>query len=313
MPVLASTLAVWAGPKTSEYIDLFRTAAPDIHVAAADDISDTARVEWLAGWRLPQGYFARFPALKVFFGLGAGVDAVLARDDLPANVHIVKLTDGGMAAQMAEYALLGALTWQRRMSEYSQQQTAREWKPLPARLRADVRVTVLGLGAIGGEVARTLADFGYYVSGWSRSPKTIAGVHCAQGREALQRLLAKTDVLVNMLPTTPETRGFINHEMLAILPAGAYVVNGSRGDQLDANALLKLLDSDHLSGALLDVFAAEPLPADSPLWRHANIRITPHVAALTLPDEAVRLIVANIRRLQRDEAMIGLVERARGY
>ncbi|MDX2218085.1 MAG: glyoxylate/hydroxypyruvate reductase A [Burkholderiales bacterium] len=306
-------LAVWAGPKTTEYRSLFRAAAPDIAVAAADDIADTSSVEWLAGWRLPPGYFARFPRLKVFFGLGAGVDAVLTRDDLAPHVQVVKLADAGMAPQMAEFALMGVLHWQRRMGEYSQQQAACEWKPLPPRLRANVRVTVLGLGAIGGEVARTLADFGYRVSGWSRSQKSIAGVRCLHGRDALQALLADTDVLVNMLPSTRETRGLINHAVLSALPAGAYVVNGSRGDQLDADALLQLLESDHLSGALLDVFATEPLPADSPLWHHANIRITPHVAAVTLPGEAVEQIVANIRRLQRHEPMTGLVERGRGY
>lgn len=306
-------LAVWAGPKTAEYLALLRAAAPDIHAVAADELVDTTGIEWLAGWRLPPGYFARFPQLKVFFGLGAGVDAVLTRDDLAPHVQVVKLADAGMAAQMAEYALMGVLHWQRRMDEYSQQQAACEWKPLPARLRAEVRVTVLGLGAIGGEVARTLADFGYRVSGWSRSAKSIPGVRSVHGREALPALLADTDVLVNMLPSTPATRGLINHDVLSALPAGAYVVNGSRGDQLDADALLNLLDQNHLSGALLDVFAAEPLPADSPLWRHANIRITPHVAALTLPAEAVDQIVANIRRLQRNEAMTGVVERGRGY
>jgi len=308
-----ATLAVSAGSKTAEYLALFRAAAPDLAVVAADEVTDPSTVDWLACWRLPPGYLTRFTKLEVIFALAAGVDTLIERDDLPAHVPVVKLTDAGMAAQMAEFALMGVLTWQRRMSEYSQQQTAREWKPLPPRLRADVRVSVLGLGAIGGEVARSLAAFGYRVSGWSRSQKTIPGVRCVHGREALQPLLAETDVLINMLPTTPETRGLINRDVLEALPVGAYVVNGSRGDQLDADALLSLLDSGHLSGALLDVFAVEPLPANSPLWHHANIRITPHVAAVTIPGEAVDQVVANIRRLQRDEAMLGLVERQRGY
>lgn len=307
------TLAVWAGDKTAQYIDLFRAAAPALTVVGADDVTDAATVEWLAGWRLPPGYFARFPRLKIFFGLGAGVDAVLQRDDLMPQVQVVKLADAGMAPQMAEFALLGVLMWQRRMSEYSQQQSRAEWRQLPPRLRADVRVTVLGLGAIGGEVARTLAEFGYHVRGWSRSAKFIAGVKCVQGGEALHVLLGDTDVLVNMLPSTPETRHLISRDVLAALPAGAYVVNSSRGDQLDAEALVALLDSGHLSGALLDVFATEPLPADSPLWRHANIRITPHVAALTIPADAVSQIIANIRRLQQGVMPQGLVLRERGY
>lgn len=307
------TLAVSAGKKTAEYLGLFRAAAPGLNVVAADEVADTSTIDWLACWRLPPGYLTRFTGLKVIFALAAGVDTLVERDDLPAHVPVVKLADAGMAAQMTEFALMGVLQWQRRMSEYSQQQSAREWNPLPPRLRADVRVSVLGLGAIGGEVARTLADFGYRVSGWSRSQKSIAGVRCVHGREALLPLLAETDVLINMLPTTPETRGLINRDVLTVLPQGSYVVNGSRGDQLDANALLSLLDSGHLSGALLDVFAVEPLPVESPLWHHANIRITPHVAAVTLPGEAVDQVVANIRRLQKGETMMGMVERNRGY
>ncbi len=307
------TLAVSAGSKTAEYLELFRVAAPDIDVVAADTVTDPSKVGWLAGWRLPPGYFTRFTQLGVFFGLGAGVDAVLTRDDLAAHVKIVKLADAGMAAQMAEFALLGVLTWQRTLREYSQQQSARVWRQLPPRLRADVRVSVLGQGAIGSEVARTLANFGYRVSGWSRSQKNIPGVCCVQGSEALPSLLSKTDVLVNMLPTTPETRGLINTDVLSALPPGAYVVNASRGDQLDADALVSLLDSGHLSGALLDVFAVEPLPADSRLWHHPNIRITPHVAAVTILGEAVNQIVANIRKVQQGEAMIGVVDRGRGY
>lgn len=307
------TLAVAAGLKTADYVERFRTALPDITVLDGDEIADASTIEWLVGWRLPPGYLTRFCGLKVFFGLGAGVDAVLERDDLTTTVKLVKLADGGMAPQMMEFALLGVLMWQRRMSEYSQQQAACEWKQHSPRLRAETRVSVLGLGAIGGYVAHALAEFGYRVAGWSRSPKEIPGVRCMQGRDALASLLSETDVLVNMLPTTPETRGLINHPVMAALPAGAYVVNGSRGEQLDADALVSLLDSGHLSGALLDVFAVEPLPSDSPLWRHPNIRITPHVAALTLPGEAVHQVVANIRRLQRGEPMLGVVDRTRGY
>lgn len=306
-------LAVSAGAKTAEYLALFRAALPDVVVVAADEVTDPEAVIWLAGWKLPSGYLTRFAHLEVFFALAAGVDAVVTRDDLSPKVQVVKLADAGMAPQMAEFALMGVLHWQRRMGEYSQQQAVREWKPLTPRLRGDVRVSVLGLGAIGGEVARTLAAFGYRVSGWSRSPKVIPGVQCVFGRDALHSLLAQTDVLVNMLPSTAETRGLIDLAMLAALPTGAYVVNGSRGDQLNADALVSLLDSGHLSGALLDVFAVEPLPADSPLWGHANIRITPHVAAVTLPGEAVDQVVANIRRVMRGEAMTGVVERERGY
>ncbi len=154
---------------------------------------------------------------------------------------------------------------------------------------------------------------GYPVAGWSRSPKSVPGVRCVHGPDALAPLLAQSDVLVNVLPTTPQTRNLLDRARLSRLPRGAYVINCSRGDQLDADALVALLDAGHLGGALLDVFAVEPLPPDRPLWRHPKVRITPHIAAITLPEPSVAQIVANIRALEAGELPSGVVDRSRSY
>ena len=308
-----TTLYVHAGREGPAWQALFERAAPQWRVLAWPADIDRPQVDLIACWRPPTDFFRGFTALKAVFAFGAGINHLLARPDLPPGVPLVRLTDAGMAAQMAEYALYGVLHWQRGMGAYAAQQARAEWRPLPPRPRADVRVGVLGLGAIGGVVAGTLAGLGYATSGWSRGPRELAGVRCVHGAAALDPLLEGSDVLVNLLPSTPETVRLLDRARLARLPAGAMVVHASRGDQLDTAALLELLDAGRLGGALLDVFETEPLPADSPLWRHPLVRITPHVAAITVPETSVAQIVAKARALLSGQAVEGVVDRARAY
>jgi len=172
---------------------------------------------------------------------------------------------------------------------------------------------VLGLGEMGGQVARALAERGYGVTGWSRSPKSIAGVRCLCGLDRLDGVLAASDVLINILPSTPATRGLLNHVRLARLPSGAALINAGRGDQVDLTALRSHLDSGHLRSALLDVFPVEPLPSDDPVWRHPKVRVTPHIAAETLKYPAAEQIAEKIRQLEAGESVAGEVVRERGY
>jgi glyoxylate/hydroxypyruvate reductase len=306
-------LLVHAADASGRWQEALATALPDVEVIAAPSEAAAGTVDFFAGWNPPAGFFAPLSALRAVFALGAGVDAFLRRPDLAAHVPLLKLGDAGMAAQMLEYALLGVLAWQRHLPAYSAQQSRAEWRALPPTSRADTRVGVLGLGAIGAEVAAGLARFGYTVGGWSRSVHSIDGVRCVSGAEALHALLERSDVLVNLLPSTPRTRGLLDHALLGRLPRGACVVNASRGDQLDVDALLELLDSGHLSSAQLDVFATEPLPRHSPLWRHPKVRITPHVAAITLLEPAVAQIRDNLQCLLDGQSMSNVVDRARGY
>jgi glyoxylate/hydroxypyruvate reductase A len=308
-----TTLYLHAGREGPAWQALFARAAPEWQVHAWPAEVDRAQVDFIACWRPPTDFFLGFDALRAVFAFGAGINHLLARPDLPPAVPLVRLTDAGMAAQLAEYALYGVLHWQRDMGVYAAQQVRAEWRPRPPRLRAAVRVGVLGLGAIGAVVASTLASLGYATSGWSRSPRALPGVRCVHGAAALEPLLAQTDVLVNLLPSTAETRLLLDLARLSRLPAGAFVVSAARGDQLDAGALLQLLDRGHLAGALLDVFETEPLPGDSPLWLHPAVRITPHVAAITLPEVSVAQIVAKARALLAGQTVEGVVDRARAY
>lgn len=308
-----SVLYVDAGDDSAAYRELFARELPELRCVAFPDVAPAGEITFVACWNPPAGFFAPLGSLRAVFALGAGVDRLLARDDLPAGVPIVRLLDAGMAEQMAEYALLGVLMRQRHLVDYRLQQQRAAWRRHPPLARSDVRVGLLGLGEMGGAVARTLAGLGYAVAGWSRTPKAIDGVPAHHGDAGLDALLARSDVLVNTLPSTAGTRGLLDRARLSRLPRGALVVNASRGDQLDAAALRDLLDAGHLSGALLDVFTIEPLPADDPLWHHPRITITPHAAATTLPEPSVRQVAHNIRRLLRGEAVQGAVDRTRGY
>ncbi|NDV12754.1 2-hydroxyacid dehydrogenase [Crenobacter caeni] len=294
------------------YIAALRQALPGQPVIAADKAPDGSDAYFVC-WQPPAGFFARFAAPRAVFVLGAGVNHLLERDDLPDDVPLVRLTDAGMAAQMLEYARYGVLTWQRDFDRYRAQQAERRWQVLPAVARSEVRVGVLGLGEMGGHVAAHLAADGYRVSGFSRTARDIRGVRCLSGPGALQALLEGSDVVVNLLPATTDTRQLLNARTLAHLPQGAALVHAGRGSQLDEDALLAALESGQLRFALLDVFADEPLPAGHPLWTHPGVTITPHVAAQTLPADAAAQIAGKLLQLEQGEPVAGLVERARGY
>lgn len=295
------------------YLGLLQDALPEETIACWPQEVDAATVTHAAVWAPPEGFFTRWPRLQTVFVMGAGVDKLLQRNDLPADVRIVRLTDAGMAQQMTEYCLYGVLHYQRQMDRYAQQQQERAWTPLDTRLARDVRVGILGLGELGGKVARDLARLGYRVAGWSRRSRQIDGVRCLHGEDGLRALLPQTDVLFCVLPSTPETRHLLDAETLALLPDDAALINAGRGSLIDEAALLARLDGGHLRFALLDVFAEEPLPENHPFWRHPRVIVTPHVAADTVPEDAVRQIAANLRAQAGGLPLTGIVDRVRGY
>lgn len=306
-------LYLYTAQDTEQLASLLRDALPGVDVAVWPTQVDRAKVRYVAVWNPPDDFFAGFPQLEAVFALGAGVDRLVSRTDLPPHVPIIRLIDAGMAQQMSEYVLYGVLRHQRHFDLYQQQQEHGNWQPLPPKSAHEVRVSVLGLGALGAEVAKTLARFGYAVSGWSRRPKNLPGIDCYHGPEGLALLLARTDVLVGMLPSTPATRGLLDQQRLSQLPRGATLINVGRGDQVGEQALLQLLESGHLRFAQLDVFANEPLPAESRLWRRNDVAITPHIAAATLYQPAVTQIANNLQALSRGEVPAGLVDRTLAY
>lgn len=283
---------------------------------------DAAPADYAVLWRPPAELLAPPRGLRAIFVLGAGVDALLAHERrspgmLPADVPLVRLEDTGMAAQMAEYAAHAALRYMRRFDEYeiAQRLSADKapWHPLEPHPRDTFHVGVLGLGALGGHVAMSLAAMGLPVRGYSRTPKAIAGVATYAGEHELAAFLGGLKLLVNLLPSTPETDGILNARTFSHLAPRAYLVNLARGAHLVEGDLIDALNAGRLAAATLDVFAQEPLPADHPFWRMPRVTITPHISALTLREPAAEQIARKIEALARGETIGGIVDRLRGY
>lgn len=275
-------------------------------------------------WAPPQQFFDEQTALRAVFNTGAGVDALL-RLRIAPSVQIVRLDDAGMGAQMAEYvchALLGHL---REMDAYAAQQQAGQWHPRAPLDRQDFPVGILGLGVLGQQVAQAVAQFGFPLNGWSRSPRPsgtpegqggqggLKSLRCFAGAAELDAFLAASRVLVCLLPLTDATRDLLDLRRLRLLRPGGVVINVARGALVVDEALLELLDSGHLASAVLDVFRTEPLPAGHPFWKHPKIALTPHISARTLLGPSVQQIAAKLRCVEAGQPVPGTVDRQRGY
>ncbi|EIZ81227.1 D-isomer specific 2-hydroxyacid dehydrogenase NAD-binding protein [Novosphingobium sp. Rr 2-17] len=292
--------------------DIFGQEAGDIDFIEPPQPYDPASIRYLAAWNPPRDLIANLPNLEVLFSIGAGVDQ-FDMDGLPSHVDVVRMIEPGIVGGMVEYVTMAVLAMHRDLIAYREAQRAERWSPIklvPARQR---RVGVMGLGQLGQAALAALRPFGFALSGWSRSPHEMEGVTCHAGPDGLDAFLANCDILVCLLPLTPETRGILNRDLLGRLPRGAALINAARGGHLVTRDLLALLDEEHLSAAMLDVTDPEPLPAGHPFWTHPRILLTPHVASMTRADSAARALIANIRRHQAGAAMDGLVVRGRGY
>ncbi|WP_250462643.1 glyoxylate/hydroxypyruvate reductase A [Caballeronia sp. GAFFF2] len=279
---------------------------------------DTAPADYAIVWRAPRELFANRPELKAIFNLGAGVDAILDVErkepgTLPPNATLVRLEDTGMAQQMVEYSTYAVLRYLRRFDEYEALQREGRWQKLTQHARASFTVGVLGLGVLGGEVARGLLKLGVPVRGYSRTAKTIEGVEVYAGPERFDAFLDGVHVLVNLLPHTPDTEGILNARTFAKLARGAYLVNVARGPHLVDDDLLAALESGQLAAATLDVFHVEPLAKEHPFWKHPRVSVTPHISAETLREESIVQIAAKIKALSRGETIGGIVDFSRGY
>lgn len=261
----------------------------------------------------PAGALAGLPALKLVQSLWAGVEGLLADPTLPADVPLARMVDPAMNEAMAETALWAVLSLHHDTFDYAQDQRAARWAPRGQRPAGAVGVAVLGLGQMGRAVALRLARNGYRVTGWSARPVTLPGVETRAGDAALPAVLAGAQVLVNLLPLTPATRGLIDARRLALLPRGASVVNLARGAHVVEADLLAALASGHLHRAVLDVFATEPLPSAHPFWQHPQVTVLPHVAAQTDAASASALVAANVAALRAGRPLQHLVDRARAY
>ena len=285
---------------------------PDLDFHTDPDAVDPAIVQYALAWKPPRGFFARFPNLKLVTNLGAGVDSLVGRDDLP-DVPITRLSDDGMVQLMTSYVLFSVIRYARDIPLFERAQRRSEWHYVHPRALSSIRVGVLGLGELGAPAATALAGAGFDVRGWSRSRKSFDGVTCSAGLEMLDDFLADTEILVILLPLTPQTRRLLDARRLALLPKGAKLINASRGAVTDETALLEALRSGRIAEATLDVFTVEPLPKEHPFWQMENVLITPHLASITVPEAAAREVAESIRRIRRGLEPLHRIDPRRGY
>ncbi|WP_323016530.1 glyoxylate/hydroxypyruvate reductase A [Castellaniella sp.] len=295
-----------------EWVAALQQALPEHQVRLWDACQPRGQADAAVVWAPPADLFAHEPQLKHLFNLGAGVDALLQIPDLPADITLVRMEDGGMAVQMAEYVLHYLIRESRDLGQYADLQAQARWQPLEDIDRDAWTVGVMGGGVMGARIAQVCAALDYPVAVWSRSGRPVAGAQ-SYGQDELADFLARTRVLVNALPLTADTQGILSRAVFDQLRPDAYLINIARGDHLVESDLLACLDSGRLRGAALDVFSCEPLPPGHRFWSDRRIRVTPHIAGASLMSLTVQQIAGKVRAVVRGEPITGIVDRMRQY
>jgi len=301
----ADELAAWT--------ELLRAALPGETLLTERSALLDASIDIAIVANPPPGMLQGLPNLRFIQSLWAGVDALLQDATIPAGLPLARMVDPAMNEAMAEAALWAVLCVHRDFFDYAAQQRARCWRPHAQRRADELTVAVLGLGQMGRTVAQRLVRNGYRVTGWSHRPATLAGIETFSGEAGLPAVLATAEVVINLLPLTPATRGLFDAGRFAQMRDGASLVNLARGGHVVDDDLIAALDSGHLRHAVLDVFHTEPLPASHRFWSHPQVRVLPHVAAATDPRSAAAVVAENVRAVRAGMPPRHLVDRQRGY
>lgn len=308
------TLVVHVGPARAQWWkEHLQGLLPELDVRLWDEPYDVADVRQAVVWKPPAGGLKRFPNLEVIVSMGAGIDHVLVDPELPRHLPLIRTTGFDLTQRMREYVCLHVLRLHRRLPEIEAAQGRREWLQLVNPPAYERKVGVMGLGNLGADCARSLSMLGFDVAGWARRDHDIEGVECFAGNDRFDEFLARTEILVCLLPLTEATRGILDASLFARLPKGACIINVARGEHLVERDLLDALASGQIRAAALDVFHDEPLPHDHPFWDHPDVLVTPHVASLIDPVSGGKAIADNIRRFMRGEPVPDLVDIERGY
>jgi glyoxylate/hydroxypyruvate reductase A len=288
-----------------------RARLPGVDVRVRPDRSAREDITFALAWRAPAGIFAELPNLRAVSSLGAGVDDLVGRSDLPGDVALGRIAGPGLAADMAAWLVAVTGAHRQRLDALRAAQQRAQWRPLPS--RRPPTVGLLGTGTLGARAAAAFDAIGWPVLGWSRSGRGPSGVAMHRGRDGLARIAAHSDYLVNLLPLTEATRDILDAGLFERMRPESVLVNAGRGEHLVEKDLLAGLARGRPGFAILDVFRDEPLPSDHPFWTHPRIRVTPHSAAVTRTDEAADLAAESYRRVMAGRPPLGAVDRGRGY
>jgi len=306
-------LFVGAGERSESWAKAFAEIAPEIAFQPYEPGQDLSAIPYCLAWKAVPGVWARMSNLRIIFGLGAGVDRLLADARLPRAVPLVRMVEPQLTRGMVEYVLWQCLFHHRKVWELEAAQSCATWRPHTYPAPWDRTIGILGLGELGAAAAAKLVEFGFKVRGWSRSPKELPKVESFFGQDQLPAFLSKTEILVCLLPLTAETRGILNASLFAQLPRGASLINAARGGHLVEPDLSAAMALGQIVAATLDVFETEPLPKDHPFWSTERLFITPHNASITDPRSAAWRIARQIAKFEAGEELDNVVDRTRGY
>jgi glyoxylate/hydroxypyruvate reductase A len=302
-----------------EWLQAVRKSLPDEDVHLVQDFSgDPASVEYLLAWKASPGTLGGYPNVKAVFSLGAGVDHLANRPDMPQGVPVARVVDDALTARMTEWITLQVLLHHRQHMEYMFQQQSAQWNQRAQWGSENVSVGIMGMGVLGQASAEVLVKLGFDIAGWSRTPKDMAGIKGFHGHDQLDRFLSHTDILVVLLPNTPETNGILNRRLFQKLKkdgplGGPVLINAGRGPLQNEADIIACLEDGTLKAVSLDVFEKEPLASDSPLWSHPNAIIYPHVAAVTDPNRVAQTIAKQIQNHREGKPLQNTVDLSCGY
>jgi glyoxylate/hydroxypyruvate reductase len=304
--------------QTQPWVERFKRHLPDRDIVVLGEDFDRSAIRYVATWGPKPGSLSGLSNLEAIFSLGAGVDHLMSYPDLP-DVPIVRVAQDDLTHRMSEYMMLHCLMYLRDQRRFDEDQKAKRWNPDHAPpIAGDVRVGIMGFGVLGQDSARKLKMMGFDVAGWSRTPKSVEGFEVYAGEEGLTPFLNRTDILIALMPLTPDTQGILNRSLFEKLArdgrlGGPILINAGRGKlQVEAD-ILACLGNGTLKAATLDVFETEPLPEDSPLWTHPQVTVTPHNSATSEPDATARYIAQQIRRHEAGQPFEAVVDKTRGY
>lgn len=299
----------------SAYGAVFAALADDVLLLRPDEVEAPELIRFALCWEPAPEAFDTYPALELVIAAGAGVDRLLAHPGLRPEMQVARIRDTEQAYQMAGFAAHEVLHYERGFDQLRANAKARLWTDVLGRSPGSVTVALLGHGTMGQAVVKSLTALGFDLRVASRSAPTdpLPGVTYFSGDMAVMEAATGADYLINLLPLTKATEGVLNADLFARLAPGARLIQIGRGEHLVEGDLIAALDSGQMSAASLDVFRQEPLPADHPFWAHPKLRLTPHLASHTLPEELVRQVIACARALRDGETCDSIVDPARGY
>lgn len=305
-----SLAIICPGKNANPWIKVLKAQDPDLEVEVYPEIIDPDRVEVVMLWNHPEGILASFPNLKLISSMGAGVDHILRDKSVPENIPVVRIVDEKLTFSMTNYVIMGVLNFHRQIRRYQHDKKRKVWDMSNPEI--DVKIGVMGVGALGGDVLDKLSFMGFEVAGFGFSEKENFP-YPYFSKNQLNDFLRSVNVIVCLLPLTPDTEGILNIELFENCQKGTFLINVARGKHLVEEDLILALDNGYLSGALLDVFRTEPLPTDHAFWEDSRIQFTPHIASVTNPAAAAPQVVDNIHRIRTNKPLNNLVIRKRGY